>query len=308
MPASPSRSTRTPSTVTVPASAGPGPAIRFSSVDLPLPDGPRIATASPGRDGQRHVVQRGRAVVVPAAHVAQLDHRRGHGGLLRSVSWPVNARSDRGRARVARASHLRYRAGMSRLSVILCGVAPAVECHRPDAAGPRGGENEPVMDVRRRWPAAGAVGRTLPTPARAAAAARIAARLGVRRAAGAGPRDRRRRLRRRRRRHRRDPRIALGVEPVHPAAASRARPCLADRAGPTLAGRSCSSRCPWRSAAATRSPCCGSCSAAPLVDRRRTRRAAADLLRLRHRRLQRRRRTARTGSPTLAEPAGRRSS
>ncbi len=47
--ASPSRSTRTPATVTVPESGRSRPAIRLSSVDLPLPDGPRIATASPGR-------------------------------------------------------------------------------------------------------------------------------------------------------------------------------------------------------------------------------------------------------------------
>src|SRR6185437_837414 len=46
-PASPSWSTRVPSTVTVPLEGLSRPAIRFSSVDFPLPEWPRIATHSP---------------------------------------------------------------------------------------------------------------------------------------------------------------------------------------------------------------------------------------------------------------------
>src|SRR4051794_12962689 len=46
-PASPSRSTRVPSTVILPLEGLSRPAIRFSSVDFPLPEWPRIATHSP---------------------------------------------------------------------------------------------------------------------------------------------------------------------------------------------------------------------------------------------------------------------
>ena len=45
--ASPSPSIRCPATVIVPADGLSSPATRFSSVDLPLPDGPITATASP---------------------------------------------------------------------------------------------------------------------------------------------------------------------------------------------------------------------------------------------------------------------
>jgi hypothetical protein len=41
-------STPSPATVTVPLVGLSSPAIRFSSVDFPLPDGPMTATASPG--------------------------------------------------------------------------------------------------------------------------------------------------------------------------------------------------------------------------------------------------------------------
>src|SRR5579883_2895223 len=44
-----SSSTRVPATVTVPAVGRSRPATRLSTVDLPLPEGPRIATASPAR-------------------------------------------------------------------------------------------------------------------------------------------------------------------------------------------------------------------------------------------------------------------
>jgi hypothetical protein len=47
-PVSLSRSIRWPATVTVPLVGRSRPAIMFSSVDLPLPDGPITATASPG--------------------------------------------------------------------------------------------------------------------------------------------------------------------------------------------------------------------------------------------------------------------
>ncbi len=48
-PVSVSSSTRTPSTVTLPDVGLSSPAIMFSRVDLPLPDGPRTASASPAR-------------------------------------------------------------------------------------------------------------------------------------------------------------------------------------------------------------------------------------------------------------------
>ncbi len=44
---SPRVSIRRPATVTVPALGRSSPAIRLSSVDLPLPDGPMTATTSP---------------------------------------------------------------------------------------------------------------------------------------------------------------------------------------------------------------------------------------------------------------------
>ena len=47
-PVSLSLSTRSPATVTVPLVGRSRPAMRLSSVDLPLPDGPMTATASPG--------------------------------------------------------------------------------------------------------------------------------------------------------------------------------------------------------------------------------------------------------------------
>ena len=52
----------------------------LSSVDLPEPDAPMIATSSPSRDGERDAAQgldgALRAVeVVALADVAQLDHR-----------------------------------------------------------------------------------------------------------------------------------------------------------------------------------------------------------------------------------------
>jgi hypothetical protein len=47
-PASLSRSIRSPATVTVPLVGRSRPAIMFSSVDLPLPDGPITATGSLG--------------------------------------------------------------------------------------------------------------------------------------------------------------------------------------------------------------------------------------------------------------------
>ena len=47
-PVSLSVSIRSPATVTEPLVGRSSPAIRFSSVDLPLPDGPITATASPG--------------------------------------------------------------------------------------------------------------------------------------------------------------------------------------------------------------------------------------------------------------------
>ena len=46
-PVSLSESMRWPSTVTEPLVGRSSPAIRLSRVDLPLPDGPMIATASP---------------------------------------------------------------------------------------------------------------------------------------------------------------------------------------------------------------------------------------------------------------------
>ena len=46
-PVSLSVSTRSPATVTVPAVGRSRPAMRLSSVDLPLPEGPMIAMASP---------------------------------------------------------------------------------------------------------------------------------------------------------------------------------------------------------------------------------------------------------------------
>ncbi len=45
--ASPRVSIRRPATVTVPAVGRSSPAMRLSSVDLPLPDGPMTATTSP---------------------------------------------------------------------------------------------------------------------------------------------------------------------------------------------------------------------------------------------------------------------
>ena len=64
-PASLSMSTRSSPTRTAPLVGLSIPAMRLSSVDLPLPDGPMMATASPGVDPQAHVVDggRGRAVV-----------------------------------------------------------------------------------------------------------------------------------------------------------------------------------------------------------------------------------------------------
>ena len=47
-PVSLSRSTRSPATVTAPLVGLSRPAMRLSSVDFPLPDGPMTATASPG--------------------------------------------------------------------------------------------------------------------------------------------------------------------------------------------------------------------------------------------------------------------
>ena len=48
VPVSLRESTRCPATVTVPLAGLSSPAIRFSSVDFPLPEGPITATASPG--------------------------------------------------------------------------------------------------------------------------------------------------------------------------------------------------------------------------------------------------------------------
>jgi len=47
-PASLTRSIRSPATVTVPLVGRSRPAIMFSNVDFPLPDGPITATDSPG--------------------------------------------------------------------------------------------------------------------------------------------------------------------------------------------------------------------------------------------------------------------
>ena len=71
-------STRSPATVTVPLVGRSRPAIRLSSVDLPLPEGPMIATALAGRDLQADVVHGGLAAVVVALRdFADLDQRIG---------------------------------------------------------------------------------------------------------------------------------------------------------------------------------------------------------------------------------------
>ncbi len=53
----------------------------FINVDLPEPDGPMIATNSPGADRQVDTVERahfGLALAVGAADCAQFDQWRGH--------------------------------------------------------------------------------------------------------------------------------------------------------------------------------------------------------------------------------------
>ena len=58
-PVSLSRSIRCPATVTVPLLGRSRPAMRLSRVDLPLPDGPITATASPGAMSRRTSVSAG---------------------------------------------------------------------------------------------------------------------------------------------------------------------------------------------------------------------------------------------------------
>ena len=73
MPVSLSRSIRWPATVIVPLVGRSRPAIRFSSVDFPLPDGPITATASPGRDLERYPIHGGLSdAVVALRHVVDL--------------------------------------------------------------------------------------------------------------------------------------------------------------------------------------------------------------------------------------------
>ena len=64
-PASDSMSTRSSPTRTAPLVGRSIPAMRLSSVDLPLPDGPMMATASPGATRRDDVVD-GRPARAPS--------------------------------------------------------------------------------------------------------------------------------------------------------------------------------------------------------------------------------------------------
>jgi len=69
-PASDSMSTRSSPTRTAPLVGRSIPAMRLSSVDLPLPDGPMMATALTGLDAQGYVIDGGRGrTVIALCHV-----------------------------------------------------------------------------------------------------------------------------------------------------------------------------------------------------------------------------------------------
>ena len=73
-PVSLSLSTRSPPTRTVPLVGRSIPAMRLSSVDLPLPDGPMIATASPAAiDRLTSATAGAAAFVVLLGHVLELN-------------------------------------------------------------------------------------------------------------------------------------------------------------------------------------------------------------------------------------------
>ena len=85
----------TPSRRMLPASGRSSPAIRLSSVDLPMPDSPMTATYSPGGEHEVDAMQHAAAARtgVGLAQIAQYQHQRGRsvgstGELsLRAASW-----------------------------------------------------------------------------------------------------------------------------------------------------------------------------------------------------------------------------